>query len=681
MEYNYYDHTNLSRLITDLINMDREVQERGLLPVLALDTETTGLDPLNDRLQFIQLYHPDFTPFFVDVRRMRKLQIAALLNLYWDSERWLKLAHNMSFDAEFLLVASGLLVKRPYCSAVSERLLTAGLRDGASLAEVSEKYLGHHLNKEIRLDFLNLPRDERPTEEMIQYAIEDVYVLPGIYEAQKKALEARGLMRVARLEFSILPSLVLATIYGVRIDPVRWRKHITTLELERDKRQVELVKKLQPHLDKYRARKYEREMKAYEPLAATRAAAAGYRDTQAAELKQQLLDKGFAAGAAQAEVNRWKKDNPPPPIPKKPVLSEEPMKLGSSEQLGGALIMMRVPIKTNGNGNFVTDKFAMRDLADDYPICQDIRDWREYEKMITAFGEAIMKRVDPDNRLHPEYNQCVSTGRMSCSKPNIQQVPADTEMGKELRRCFIAPPGKKLVAADYSQIELRILAELSGEEAMIRAFEQGIDLHAATAADMFGVPLDTVLPEDGKNRHLRKKAKPINFGIAYGLTAGGLAHNERIPIKEAREYLKRHQEAYPRLHEWLRDTGDQGLRVMYAETMLGRKRFFEPIVEADPGVYMRRREKYRRMITNHPIQGTSADITKLALYKMSRHFTDPDVAVPILFVHDEIVVEAVASDADTIAETMVALMKNAAEYFLKVVPVEVSYKISDTWEH
>jgi DNA polymerase-1 len=353
---------------------------------------------------------------------------------------------------------------------------------------------------------------------------------------------------------------------------------------------------------------------------------------------------------------------------------------------------MGVPLKKKRDSDgYDTDRDALAALAEEYEICKRITEWREYSKMRTAFGDAVTGYMDKNNRLHPEYNQLVSTGRMSARNPNVQQVPAN-KLGNELRKCFIAPPGRKLVAADYSQIELRILAELTGEPNLLKAFEEGVDLHSLTASVMFGVDLDEMLlvldsePEDEAGRarkqelkELRRKAKAVNFGIPYGQGPGGLSMKERIPLKEAEAYIRAYFEANPRVQEWLDKNGGESFERLYAETMLGRKRFF-PRIQASGREYERLKRGYKRQMNNHPIQGTSADITKLAVYKIHKAFKDT-TTVPILFVHDEIVLETDEDKAEEVLEILVREMAEAARYFLKVVPVKVEGKISSYWEH
>ncbi len=309
----------------------------------------------------------------------------------------------------------------------------------------------------------------------------------------------------------------------------------------------------------------------------------------------------------------------------------------------------------------------------DHPLAKLLLEYRKYEKIITAFGENLLSKIDKKTgRVHPDYMQIgADTGRFACSNPNLQQIPADSLF----RGCFIAPKGYKLVVADYSQIELRILAELSRDSVFVEAFKKDQDLHTLTASQMFGVPIEKV--DKGK----RFQAKSINFGLMYGRGAHSLAVQLGVSDDEARKLLDRYFKKYSRVRSWLDRVAKEAVRLGYSKTIGGRKRYYQRINPGDPG-YERQVAYIERQGKNTPIQGTSADMTKVALvYVRDRIKKEGLDSTPIHTVHDEIVVEAKEGQAKKTAKILSEEMMRAGKKFLKVVPVKVDVVVSDIWEH
>lgn len=309
----------------------------------------------------------------------------------------------------------------------------------------------------------------------------------------------------------------------------------------------------------------------------------------------------------------------------------------------------------------------------DHPLAKLLLEYRGYEKIITAFGENLIAKINPETgRIHPDYMQIgADTGRFACSNPNLQQIPADSLF----RQCFVAAKGYKLIVADYSQIELRIMAELSKDPVFLKAFREGADLHSLTASQMFGIPLEQV------TKRKRFQAKSINFGLMYGRGAKSLAIQLEVSEEEARRLLQKYFATYKRVKAWLDKIGQEAVRRGYSLTMGGRKRYYRDLNPEDSG-YERQQAYVERQGKNTPIQGTSADMTKLAMvYIYERIKKEGLEAVPIHTVHDELVVEAKEDQAKKVAKLVKEEMERAGEELLKEVPVKVDAVVSDCWEH
>ena len=292
--------------------------------------------------------------------------------------------------------------------------------------------------------------------------------------------------------------------------------------------------------------------------------------------------------------------------------------------------------------------------------------------MITSFGESILEKINPDTgRLHPDFMQLgADTGRFTCNNPNLQQIPADSGF----RSCFIASRGYKLITADYSQIELRIMAEVSEDPAFLRAFREDRDLHSLTASQMFKVGIAEV----DKNR--RFQAKSINFGLMYGRGPVSLANQIGLDIEESRRLLDIYFSTYKKVKIWLDQIAKEAIRNGYVRTLGGRKRIFSLPGRNDPD-YQKLISSIQRQGKNTPIQGTSADITKYALIFIKEEFEKRKLdAYLIHTVHDEIVAEAREDQAQEAAKVVEEQMIRAGEKLLKKVPVKVDVRISDCWE-
>lgn len=333
--------------------------------------------------------------------------------------------------------------------------------------------------------------------------------------------------------------------------------------------------------------------------------------------------------------------------------------LDSQAQVSAALTNLGVPMPAT------TRAWELQPLADQYPVIAKLLEYRGAAKASSSFGENILEFVEPKTgRIHADFRQIgAPTGRFACSKPNLQQIPHETAY----RRCFRAPDGRKLIIADYSQIELRILADISGDENFISSFESGLDFHAATAAQVFGVNSSDVTPDQ------RSFAKRLNFGVVYGLGASRFAMMTGISQAEAENTLRKYFATFPKMDEWLRNQARGVLTERAARTLSGRlaRINFDTNDRASMG-------SAQRYAKNMPIQGTSADILKRALTLLHQSLAGTSARL-VNIVHDEIVVECDESSADEIAAKLEGAMQTAGREFVSRVPIKVDVNAADEW--
>lgn len=316
----------------------------------------------------------------------------------------------------------------------------------------------------------------------------------------------------------------------------------------------------------------------------------------------------------------------------------------------------------------------------DNPVVKILREYRGYEKLVSAFGENLISKINKKTkRIHPEFNQLgAATGRFSCNNPNFQQIPRQSE-NAPFRSCFNPEPGYKLVTTDYSTMEMRIMADLSGDENLIGAFNKGVDVHSHTAALMFGLELTDDFAKKYPNE--RFAAKSINFGLMYGRGPTSLAKQLGISPERGREYLDKYFKSYPGVKKYLEKVAKEAVKKGWSTTPAGRKRWYVDPDRSDPE-YSRKVGHIERQAKNHPIQGTNADAIKYALVFLSEKIKDKgfDASI-ILTVHDEVVCEVRDDQAEEWAKIQSEEMVRAGALFIKKVPVESKPFIADVWEH
>ncbi|PXW69465.1 DNA polymerase I [Alteromonas sp. I10] len=351
----------------------------------------------------------------------------------------------------------------------------------------------------------------------------------------------------------------------------------------------------------------------------------------------------------------------------------EPFNLGSTKQLQHVLFeKMSLPIiKKTPKGAPSTSEDVLQELALEYPLPKKIMEYRGLTKLKNTYTDKLPKMINHrTGRVHTSYHQAVTaTGRLSSTDPNLQNIPIRNEEGRRVRQAFVPREGNKFVAADYSQIELRIMAHLSGDKGLLDAFAHGKDIHKATASEVFGVPLDEVTTEQ------RRSAKAINFGLIYGMSAFGLSKQLNIPRNEAQKYMDLYFERYPGVLEYMDSTRESAKEKGYVETVFGR-RLYLPDIKASNGA---RRKGAERAAINAPMQGTAADIIKMAMIKVDdwiRKNASDDVTM-MMQVHDELVFEIKEDKVETYVSTITALMESAATLN---VPLVVEAGVGENWD-
>ena len=372
------------------------------------------------------------------------------------------------------------------------------------------------------------------------------------------------------------------------------------------------------------------------------------------------LSEGLATQIAEVERNI------------RDLAGDETFNIGSPMQLSHVLFdVMGLPtkgLKKTKRGYYSTNAKVLSDLAHDHEIVRQILDWREKSKIKSTYLDTLGPLRRGDGRVHTTYNQTITaTGRLSSSDPNLQNIPTRSELGRTVKTAFSAGEGSLFLAVDYSQIELRLLAHLSGDEHLVRAFNEGEDFHAETAARVFGVPVSEVTPD------LRSRAKAVNFGIVYGQQAYGLSQSLHISMAESRDMIDRYYEAYPGVRTFLDNVVARAKQTGYAETMYGRRRHIPELKAKNPQL----RGFGERTAMNHPMQGTAADIIKIAMARVSRRLEEEGFAAHmILQVHDELDFECPVDEV----ERLTAMVRDVMEHVVDLrVPLIAEASTGITW--
>jgi len=328
-----------------------------------------------------------------------------------------------------------------------------------------------------------------------------------------------------------------------------------------------------------------------------------------------------------------------------------------------------LPTTRRGKNRYSTDASVLEELRPAYPFIKDILEYRQLTKIKSTYIDTLPELVNPKTgRIHTSFNQTrTTTGRLSSSDPNMQNIPVRGELGGQVRQAFIAPPGSNLLGGDYSQIDLRALAHLSQDEGLLRAFRHDEDIHASTAAQLFGVEKTEVTGD------MRRLAKTVNFGVIYGMSEYGLEQATELSREEAGKFIRAYFEKYPGVRKYLDDTKEKARRDGYVQTLLGRRRYIPDINSANRQV----REAAERMAINMPVQGTSADIIKVAMINLYREMATRRLkSTMLLQVHDELVFEVPDEEMDTMRRLVTEVMNSAVALS---VPLKVDTKSGKNW--
>ena len=592
--------------------VSKAIEELSKHSVISIDTETTGLDPYMSKVLLVQIATPDFCYIF-DCAKTDVKRLKKLL----ENPASLKILQNAKFDYKMLKVSYGITIKNIFCTMAAERIMITGLykknMSKASLKVLTEKYLGFTLDKEIRKAFVSKSGYQRTgfSKDELDYAANDALVLHPIYEQQVVEMEDRGLIETALLEFRVLPVVAEMELNGAFMDRKKWEGILEKVRVRRDKTGDKMLKML-------------------------------------------------------ASV-----------VPQNNLFGMPVINIASHAQMLSALRKLNV-CKRDGSVIDSTGEGVLSDIdKKKYPIVGLITDYRGDDTIISRYGLSFLAGIHKiTKRVHAEFDQLgTGTGRFSSYKPNLQNIPGfdkDDPM-VDMRGCFIPQPGYKLVCADYSQQELRILAEMSEDPVFEKAFLNGEDRHAHTAADIFSIPLSSVTPKQ------RKIAKVVNFAIVYGSGPGRLAGMLDIPLFEAQSILKKYFKAYPKIKGFLNSIGAQAIRDRHASTITGRKRYFWMPKLSDED-YKSRIAQIKRQAQNMAVQGGGADVTKLALVYVAEEISNRDMdAKIILTVHDEIVLEVISSRAEEAAKMLEEQMLAAFKTYFKRIPMLVDAVIADYW--
>jgi DNA polymerase-1 len=350
----------------------------------------------------------------------------------------------------------------------------------------------------------------------------------------------------------------------------------------------------------------------------------------------------------------------------------QPFNLGSPKQIREILFeRQKLPVKKKTpTGEPSTDEDVLAELALDHPLPKFILEHRALSKLKSTYTDKLPKSVDPNTgRVHTTYSQTTAvTGRLASNEPNLQNIPIRTPQGRRIREAFIAPPGSKIMSADYSQIELRIMAHLSGDASLKRAFEMGHDVHRATAAEVFGVPLDKVSADE------RRAAKVINFGLIYGMSAFGVAQNLGIERATAQAYIESYFSRYPGVKRYMDETREKARTLGYVETVFGRRLWLPEIRSGSPA----RRQAAERAAINAPMQGTAADLIKLAMVAVQNFLEKEKLkSLLIMQVHDELVLEVPQDELERVKASVRSLMQSVATLNVALV---VDVGVGDNWD-
>jgi DNA polymerase-1 len=611
---------NAYHCIRDLATLEAWVKEASEAGLVAFDTETTSLDPMQaelcgfslaigpGRAAYVPLNHKsgagDLLGGGLHENQIPIREALAAIKPMMEDASVLKIAQNAKYDW-LVMRRHGIDAAPIDDTMLISYVLDAGTSGGHGMDALSERWLGHAPipykevagsgKSAVTFDFVDIDR-------AVCYAAEDADVTLRLWRVLKPRLAAKGMVSV------------------------------------------------------------------YERLERPMVAVLGRMEERGISVDRQILSRlsgDLAQGATALEDEIYK-------------LAGERFTIGSPKQLGDILFgRMGLPgASKTKTGQWTTSARVLEDLAaEGHELPRKIVDWRQLTKLKSTYTDALPGYIHPDTkRVHTSYALAsTTTGRLSSSEPNLQNIPIRTAEGRKIRTAFIAVPGHKLISADYSQIELRVLAHVADIPQLRQAFADGIDIHAMTASEMFGVPVDGMPPE------VRRRAKAINFGIIYGISAFGLANQLSIPREEAADYIKRYFERFPGIRDYMEGTKAFARANGYVETIFGRRAHYPEIRSSNPSM----RAFNERAAINAPIQGSAADIIRRAMVRMEdalamAGLTNTDM---LLQVHDELIFEAPEDEVEKAIPVIRKVMEGAAMPAIHMaVPLHVDARAAHNWD-
>lgn len=623
----------------DELNTTNFYPDLAVVDSIGLDTESTGLDYFIETLLLVQFEINDN----IYVLDAVGLGHDALNHIIQDikSRNIQCIAHNAKYDIQVIRANTNIRLENVHCTMICENILGAGLEEFyLPLDTLAETYLDIELDKLLRDQFIG---STIVVQEQLEYAAEDVAFLRRIRDIQLERLIDKKLTGIAELENRLTPVVAWMEYEGIAIDEKLWEKLTYEASKIADELKIELLDKLFGAVES-KIMEQENALEGFALLNVTHK-----------KLKTKKM-QAHLGGITEPEY----------------VLStvRENFNLNSWRQKLALLNLYGIPTTS-------TDKKILRQFRPQFPIISTLIEYSENAKLVSSFGKDYLQNIKEfTGRLHASANQLgARSGRWSYSKPNLQQIPKDDEKkGNLYRHCFIARPDHKILTVDYDQAELRLLGAVAQEPEFIKAYQDGVDIHALTATKIFGVELEDVTTLQ------RWTAKQINFAIVYGSSAYGLEYNFNIPADDAQRHLNLYYIAYPYIKSFMDMAGDRIWDLKYTITPYGRKRFFE-----DKSYYtdMLEAKRYmtrvKRQGINTIIQGGSADILKLALVDIYYNNPFGDMLKILLTVHDEGVYEVHDSIIDEATEYVVNCMENTEQAFLGVIPAKVDWNVADHW--
>ena len=578
------------------------------MPIIGVDTETTGLDPFSNRVLLIQIGN-QYQQYVFDVARLDK-SVELLKPILEDTET-IKILHNANFDYRFLKVVHNIEIENIYDSMLAEQMLQKGRKlSGFSLADVAEKYAGQKMDKSHQSTFGEMVFGENFSAEQIEYAGLDVAFLEKIMREQNVFIRRDGLTKVRDIEMNVIQATADMEINGMHIDKKAW-----------------MIPEALARVGKAKA--------------------------------IEELDK-LAANYLECDMFG------------KPVIN-----YNSPKQLL-KLLQLAVDPKLKK-----TDEPTIKDIA--HPLIYALLEYRGMEKRITTYGEAFLDNINSrTGRIHSEFKQLeTDTGRYSSADPNLQNIPSKDDDAHLYREAFIAHDDDSLlVDADYSNMELRLLADLSKEQSWLDMFETGKDMHCEIGSMLFGVPIrakGTLGPDDpGENPKLRKSAKTINFGVGYGMGPMKLAAGLKCSFSEAKELLNKYWTTFPKVKAYFeRHVAESIANRCVRSPYDNRLRWLEGY-DFDSKKDLAR---IKNQSMNFPMQSGNASITKLAMTSVRNEIKLKDLPVKLICtIHDEIILNSKKSYAEESEAMLQKCMLDAAEVYVKNVKLKVESSIAPYWK-